>query len=109
MSYELPTTKLPGAEKYKITQPNPGQFTLEHKSGQARAGVLETAHGKIQTPVFMPVGTRATVKAMTPDELKSIGVQIVLGNTYHLHLRPTSELIKAQGGLHQFMNWENLF
>ncbi len=64
-----------------------------------------TAHGPIQTPVFMAVGTKATVKAMTPEELKDCGTQVVLGNTYHLHLRPGEKLIKNLGGLHKFMNW----
>ena len=62
--------------------------------------------GDIQTPIFMPVGTLATVKSMTEDELKEINAQIILANTYHLNLRPTSELIKDFGGLHKFMNWD---
>lgn len=66
---------------------------------------MQTAHGAIQTPVFMPVGTKATVKSMLPEELKDIGAQIVLGNTYHLHLRPGEQTIKKLGGLHKFMNW----
>lgn len=84
----------------------PGKFTLQATSGQARAARLETAHGAIQTPVFMPVGTKATVKSMTPHDLKEIGSQIILGNTYHLHLRPTEKLIAQMGGLHKFMNWD---
>ncbi len=102
----LPQTVLPGAEKYKITHPNPGEFKLDGQCGDARACTLQTAHGPVQTPVFMPVGTKATVKGMHSDELKNIGSQIILGNTYHLHLRPGSELIKELGGLHQFMNWD---
>lgn len=82
-----------------------GNFKLEAKVGQARAATLQTAHGPIQTPVFMPVGTKATVKSMLPEELKDIGSQIILGNTYHLHLRPGEKIIKNLGGLHQFMNW----
>ena len=82
-----------------------GNFKVEATQGKARAATLTTAHGDIQTPVFMPVGTKATVKAMTPHELEDMGTQIILGNTYHLHLRPTSELIKEMGGLHKFMNW----
>lgn len=82
-----------------------GSFKLEAKQGQARAATLQTAHGPVQTPVFMPVGTKATVKAMLPEELKDIGSQIILGNTYHLHLRPGEKIIKNLGGLHKFMNW----
>lgn len=77
----------------------------EHENGLTRAGILETAHGKIETPVFMPVGTQATVKTMTPEELKDVGAQIILSNTYHLYLRPGHELIAQAGGLHKFMNW----
>ncbi len=73
----------------------------------ARLGVLHLPHGDIETPVFMPVGTQATVKAMTPDELKNeVKAKIILGNTYHLFLRPGHELVKEAGGLHQFMNWD---
>lgn len=72
----------------------------------ARRGILTTPHGEIQTPIFMPVGTQATVKAMTPRELKEIGTQIMLSNTYHLHLRPGEELIREAGGLHRFMSWD---
>lgn len=72
----------------------------------ARAGVLQTPHGSIETPVFMPVGTQATVKAMTPDELSGMGARIILSNTYHLFLRPGSKLIREAGGLHRFMDWD---
>jgi queuine tRNA-ribosyltransferase len=72
----------------------------------ARAGILHTPHGDIPTPVFMPVGTQATVKAMSPEELKEIGAGIILSNTYHLYLRPGHELIREAGGLHRFMNWD---
>jgi queuine tRNA-ribosyltransferase len=82
-----------------------GQFKVSHRVGEARRGTLTTAHGKVETPVFMAVGTRATVKAMTVDELKECGTQVVLGNTYHLHLRPGEKLISRQGGLHRFMRW----
>lgn len=71
----------------------------------ARRGVITTSHGKIQTPIFMPVGTAATVKTMLPKELEEIGAQIILSNTYHLYLRPGHELIRKAGGLHKFMNW----
>jgi len=72
----------------------------------ARAGKLYTPHGVIQTPVFMPVGTQATVKTMTPEELKENNAQIILSNTYHLYLRPGHDLVKKAGGLHSFMNWD---
>ncbi|HHY46931.1 MAG TPA: tRNA guanosine(34) transglycosylase Tgt [Firmicutes bacterium] len=81
------------------------EFYLEAECGRARAGVLTTPHGRIMTPVFMPVGTQATVKAMSPDELVEIGAEIILANTYHLFLRPGHELIARAGGLHRFMNW----
>lgn len=83
-----------------------GHFTVEKQAGNARAAVLQTARGPIQTPVFMPVGTKATVKGMLPEELKELGAQIVLGNTYHLHLRPGEGVVKKLGGLHKFMNWD---
>ena len=84
------------------------KFTLEKKSSQckARTGTIETNHGVIKTPVFMPVGTRATVKAMNNDELKAIGSQIILSNTYHLYLKPGQEIIRKADGLHKFMNWD---
>jgi len=75
-------------------------------TSRARLGILKTFHNEIETPVFMPVGTLATVKTMSPEELKSIGAQIILSNTYHLYLRPGEELIKKAGGLHKFMNWD---
>ncbi len=71
----------------------------------ARAGILHTPHGDIETPIFMPVGTQATVKTMSPEELEDLGAQIILSNTYHLYLRPGHELVKKAGGLHDFMNW----
>lgn len=84
---------------------NLGEFKVWTQQGQARRGQLTTAHGVIQTPVFMAVGTLATVKAMTPEELLEAGTQVVLGNTYHLHLRPGEKTIQKLGGLHKFMNW----
>ena len=83
-------------------------FELQHQDEAtgARAGVLQTRHGAIKTPVFMPVGTQATVKAVTPEELLAVGAQIILGNTYHLYLRPGCEVIGRFGGLHRFMHWE---
>ncbi len=82
-----------------------GDFVVHKTEGNARRATLMTAHGVVQTPVFMAVGTKATVKAMTPEELKECGTQVVLGNTYHLHLRPGEDVIKQMGGLHKFMNW----
>ena len=80
-------------------------FTVTATDGAARAGVLHTAHGDVPTPAFMPVGTKATVKTLDPDELRGLGATIVLGNTYHLHFRPGDELIAELGGLHRFMGW----
>jgi queuine tRNA-ribosyltransferase len=82
------------------------KFELHATDGAARRGTLTLAHGSIETPVFMPVGTYGTVKAMAPDELVGIGAQIVLGNTFHLWLRPGLEVVRAHGGLHRFMGWE---
>lgn len=86
----------------------PFEFELLHvcKQTGARRGRLHTPHGVIETPIFMPVGTQASVKTMSPDELKDCGAQIILSNTYHLHLRPGEELVKKAGGLHSFMNWD---
>ncbi|MBY6004654.1 tRNA guanosine(34) transglycosylase Tgt [Salipiger bermudensis] len=81
-------------------------FTLHATDGKARTGVISTPRGEIRTPAFMPVGTAATVKAMLPEQVRSTGADILLGNTYHLMLRPTAERIAKLGGLHKFMNWE---
>lgn len=80
-------------------------FTVHREDGRARAGLIKLMRGDIHTPAFMPVGTNATVKAMSPDEMREIGAEIVLGNTYHLYLRPGHEIIRSAGGLHKFMNW----
>lgn len=82
------------------------ELLKESKECKARLGKIHTPHGVIETPIFMPVGTRATVKAMTPEELKDLEAQIILSNTYHLYLKPGHELIKEAGGLHKFMNWD---
>jgi len=84
------------------------RFDLEKgsRNTKGRIGRITTPHGEVRTPVFMPVGTQGTVKTMTPEELKSIGAQIVLGNTYHLYLRPGHKLIEELGGLHRFMHWD---
>jgi queuine tRNA-ribosyltransferase len=81
-------------------------FTLTHGDGAARRGLLELAHGRVDTPAFMPVGTYGAVKAVSPAELREVGAQIVLGNTFHLWLRPGLEVIQRHGGLHRFMGWE---
>ncbi|HEY0070918.1 MAG TPA: tRNA guanosine(34) transglycosylase Tgt, partial [Chloroflexia bacterium] len=82
------------------------EATLDTPVGVARAGRLHTPHGEIATPVFMPVGTQATVKSVSPDELKDLGARIILSNTYHLYLRPGAELVAEFGGLHRFMGWD---
>ncbi|MGI9263626.1 MAG: tRNA guanosine(34) transglycosylase Tgt [Gammaproteobacteria bacterium] len=82
------------------------KFSLSAREGAARAGALEFRRGVVETPAFMPVGTYGTVKAMTPEELESLGAQIVLGNTFHLMLRPGTDVVKSHGGLHGFMHWE---
>lgn len=81
-------------------------FTKHAQDGKARSGVIQTPRGEIRTPAFMPVGTAATVKAMMPESVASTGADILLGNTYHLMLRPTAERVAALGGLHRFMNWD---
>ena len=84
----------------------PVTYKLYSKDGKARTGKITTPHGEVETPVFMPVGTQATVKTMTPEELEAIGSEIILGNTYHLFLRPGDDLVAKFGGLHKFMNWK---
>ncbi|HLG51507.1 MAG TPA: tRNA-guanine transglycosylase, partial [Chloroflexota bacterium] len=81
------------------------RFHILTQHGTARLGRLETAHGMIETPAFLPVGTRATVKTLTPDDLSELGAQAILANTYHLFLRPGADLIERLGGLHRFMAW----
>ena len=82
------------------------RFTLTHRDGAARRGVLELAHGRVDTPAFMPVGTYGAVKGVAPDEVAASGAQILLGNTFHLWLRPGLEVIARHGGLHRFMGWD---
>jgi queuine tRNA-ribosyltransferase len=79
---------------------------LARDAARARVGILETAHGSVETPVFMPVGTQATVKSLSPDDLRDAGAHIILSNTYHLHLRPGSDLVRELGGIHRFMAWD---
>ena len=81
-------------------------FEISATDGAARTGVLKTPRGDIRTPAFMPVGTAGTVKALTVDQVKDTGADIILGNTYHLMLRPTAERVKRLGGLHKFMRWD---
>src|SRR5512137_845515 len=82
------------------------EFTVNATDGKARTGVIRTPRGEVRTPAFMPVGTAGTVKAMLPESVRATGADILLGNTYHLMLRPTAERIARLGGLHAFMNWE---
>ena len=83
-----------------------GNFELEAQDGAARAGTFHLAHGSVRTPAFMPVGTQATVKGVTPEELEELGTGIILANAYHLYLRPGHELVRSRGGLHRFMGWD---
>ena len=84
----------------------PGTFQIHATDGAARTGVLQTAHGPVNTPIFMPVGTVGSVKAIAPDDLHAMGAEIILGNTYHLYLRPGDELVARRGGLHGFNAWD---
>jgi queuine tRNA-ribosyltransferase len=86
-------------------QPQAFSFTLEAKENRARAGVFHTPHGPIQTPIFAPVGTQASVKTLTPTQLDELGANLILANTYHLYLRPGDEIVSRLEGLHRFMNW----
>jgi queuine tRNA-ribosyltransferase len=81
-------------------------FEIEATAGAARAGVFVTPHGPVETPAFMPVGTLATVKALDPDDLVQMGASMILGNAYHLHLRPGDDVVREMGGLHRFMHWD---
>jgi queuine tRNA-ribosyltransferase len=89
-----------------VAVPNHFQLLHQDTTSAARCGLLTTAHGMIETPIFMPVGTNATVKAMRPGDLKEVGAQIILANTYHLYLRPGHRLVEQLGGLHRFMAWD---
>src|SRR5258705_13102542 len=81
-------------------------FWIDGQSGAARSGSLTLPHGTVETPVFMPVGTQATVRTLSPAYLKAVGAQIVLANTYHVHVRPGEDVIEQLGALHKFMAWE---
>src|ERR1044071_4833815 len=80
-------------------------FTIENRDGRARRGVFTTPHGIVETPMFIPLGTLATVKALDPEDLRDAGAQMILSNAYHLHLRPGDDLVREMGGLHRFMQW----
>src|SRR5438034_8918586 len=80
-------------------------FRVTHTDGRARRGMMTTAHGDVETPAFMPVGTQGAVKALTNRDLEGLGAEILLGNTYHLYLRPGDDLIARRGGLHRFIGW----
>lgn len=82
-----------------------GRYTIEGRDGRARAGTLDLARGQVPTPCFMPVGTQGTVKSLTPEDLEAVGSRIILANTYHLYLRPGTEIMSEMGGLHRFMHW----
>src|SRR3954467_14835656 len=82
------------------------EFEVSARSGASRAGTFITPHGTVETPAFMPVGTLATVKALDPDDLVRMGASMILGNAYHLHLRPGDEVVRDLGGLHEFMHWD---
>src|ERR1022692_1679132 len=102
--------RMPATMDFVQSRLSPISFEVvaECPSTRARAGLLHTPHGTIETPVFMPVGTQATVKGLTQRDLaEDLGVQILLANTYHLYLRPGHELIRKMGGLHRFMSWPN--
>jgi queuine tRNA-ribosyltransferase len=81
------------------------EYKVVATQGKARAGVFKTPHGNLETPIFAPVGTQATVKTLTPAQLEELGAVLILSNTYHLYLRPGEELVREMGGLHQFMQW----
>src|SRR6266550_2439242 len=81
-------------------------FTIDASCGSARAGTLTLPHGTVETPAFMPVGTQGTVRTLSPADLKSVGAQLVLANTYHLHVRPGEDVVQRLGGLHRFMAWD---
>ena len=85
------------------------KFNIEArlKNGRGRAGIIETPHGNIETPAFIPVGTKATIKAVTPEQMRDqVGAQAILANTYHLYLQPGTEVLRKAGGLGKFMNWQ---
>jgi queuine tRNA-ribosyltransferase len=106
MALDGGTDTLGGSGLTTRTAPARPVFEVQATDGAARAGILRTSHGEIHTPAFMPVGTKGSVKSLHPDEVRELGAEILLGNTYHLHFRPGEELIRDLGGLHRFMGWE---
>ncbi|HEX7608738.1 MAG TPA: tRNA-guanine transglycosylase, partial [Candidatus Cryosericum sp.] len=82
------------------------EVTHQGTTGRERTGILTTAHGVVTTPVFMPVGTQATIKGLTPEQVAEIGFEIILSNTYHLYLQPGDDVVHEAGGLHRFMHWD---
>src|SRR5690606_38910455 len=90
----------------EVPMTEPFRFDITARDGKARTGVITTPRGEIRTPAFMPVGTAGTVKAMMPESVRATGADIILGNTYHLMLRPGAERVARLGGLHRFINWE---
>src|SRR5256886_6402843 len=82
------------------------EFSLSATSGPARAGSLTLPHGRVETPMFMPVGTQGTVRALSPNDLRAAGATLVLANTYHLHVRPGEQVVEKLGALHRFMGWD---
>lgn len=102
------TSKDQTESRYQVqmTQHPPFQFNITARDGRARCGVFNTPHGELITPVFAPVGTQATVKAVTPAQLEELGATLILANTYHLYLRPGADIVEEMGGLHAFMNWK---
>ena len=110
--YEAPDLDGPRsrrAPEIRVGEPEPGPlsaFRVTATEGEARAGMLETRHGRIPTPAFMPVGTKATVKSLHPDEVRALGAHVILGNAYHLHFRPGEEIVESLGGIHGFSGWD---
>ncbi|MEO0819308.1 MAG: tRNA guanosine(34) transglycosylase Tgt [Pseudomonadota bacterium] len=102
----LKETQSPDETRGAAERPNTFRYTITARDGRARTGTVQTTRGQIRTPAFMPVGTAATVKAMRPESVAETGADIILGNTYHLMLRPGAERIAGLGGLHRFMNWQ---
>src|SRR5437773_6433734 len=98
---------MPNAECRNETDMTGFTFTITHRDGAARRGEMTTPHGVVQTPAFMPVGTRGAVKAITGRDLDDLGAEIILGNTYHLYLKPGDGLIARCGGLHTFIGWDH--
>ena len=105
MPPDKPVTSEMGKPKSSLSIGEKFSFELSARQGRARAGVFHTPHGDLQTPVFAPVGTQATIKAVTPAQLRELDASLVLANTYHLYLRPGDELVAEMGGLHRFMDW----